>query len=282
MSRIKTWKLTQQNELVFEELDYHQNLLTLDTVSNLLPSGVYTTCRTYHTTYALRLEEHFTRLEESARLTGIEIAVNRQWLRKCIRIAIGLCAYNEAKFRIAIDLTKEVGNIYLSIEELQLLPETSYQQGVAVVCRTLHRNNPRAKVTEFIRSTTAIRQQIGENINESIMVNEKGSLLEGLSSNFFGVFNGEVWTANEGVLPGITRSLVMDEIRRSGMILMLQNISLDRIERLDEAFITSTTRAVLPVTKIDGRPVGDGQPGQITKKIMKLYEFRVENEIEEI
>lgn len=112
------------------------------------------------------------------------------------------------------------------------------------------------------------------------MVGEDGRLLEGLSSNFFGVQGGTIYTADEGVLSGITRQLVLEEIRQRGLPICYDGLPVDQISSLDEAFITSASRAVLPVVEIDGQPVGCGKPGPVSKTLRDGYLARVEKELD--
>ncbi len=112
------------------------------------------------------------------------------------------------------------------------------------------------------------------------MVSDEGKILEGLSSNFFAVQNSIIWTSNEGVLPGITRSMVIDVINELDIPLKMEPFSINDIINLEEAFITSASRAVLPISSIDGQPVGNGLPGPLTKKIMERFLKRIEEELE--
>ena len=126
------------------------------------------------------------------------------------------------------------------------------------------------------------------------MVDEAGRILEGLTSNFFAVKGGELWTNEEGVLSGITRSLVLDEAVRIELPVNYKSIMITEIPILEEAFITSSSRGILPVKQIDdvyigsGQPAGPGkpacpcQPGPITKRLVDCLEDRIRNEVEEI
>jgi branched-subunit amino acid aminotransferase/4-amino-4-deoxychorismate lyase len=90
----------------------------------------------------------------------------------------------------------------------------------------------------------------------------------------FAVVRGEVWTPQPevGILDGITRAKVLDLARGAGIKLIERRIQPDELRGADEAFITSATRGVLPVTTIDGQPVATGVPGPITKQLMALYD----------
>jgi branched-subunit amino acid aminotransferase/4-amino-4-deoxychorismate lyase len=97
---------------------------------------------------------------------------------------------------------------------------------------------------------------------------------EGSSSNVFTVIGGQVRTPGlaVGILEGVTRAKVLEICRREGIPLAeVDFLSPDEVRSADEVFITSSTRGVLPVTTVDRRPVGDGQPGPVTRRLLSLY-----------
>ena len=99
-------------------------------------------------------------------------------------------------------------------------------------------------------------------------------MAEGASSNVFAVVGGQVWTPppEVGILDGITRAKVMQLAREHGIPVVERRISPEELRGADEAFITSATRGVLPVTRVDDRPVGAGVPGPVTRRLMALYD----------
>ena len=109
---------------------------------------------------------------------------------------------------------------------------------------------------------------------EAILCAGDGSVAEGSTSNVFAVVGGEIWTPQPdvGILDGITRAKVIDLARGAGIKLHERRIQPDELRGADEAFLTSATRGVLPITTIDGRPVGTGVPGPITRRLMVLYD----------
>ena len=121
-----------------------------------------------------------------------------------------------------------------------------------------------------------------EGFEEILMVDESGNILEGLTSNFYAVMDGEIWTAGQGVLSGITRQIVLLLAEDAGYPVQMDAPKLSNLIRFTETFITSTSRAVLPVTEINHEPVGDGKPGPITRKLMQIYEQKVLAEVEPI
>ena len=104
---------------------------------------------------------------------------------------------------------------------------------------------------------------------------EDGSVLEGLSSNFFAVKGGRLFTEEERVLKGVTRALVLEVARE---VLPTERVAVRLEDGVEECFITSVSREVLPVVRIDGRPIGDGRPGVVTREIARRFASLVDRE----
>jgi branched-chain amino acid aminotransferase len=254
---------------------------SLDEACRNLPDGAYTTLRTYKGRKALRLEDHFNRLEDSARQAGVQIELDRVRLRQALRQLIGHNSPGgDCRIRVVLDLEAAPGDLYLVREPLKVPHPEAYQTGVAAITTTLHRDNPAAKLTAFIQHASGVSLPPG--VNEALMVDPAGSILEGLSSNFYVLLEGKLWTAGEGVLAGITRRLVLEEAQAAGIDVHFEAPAVEAIPRLLEAFITSTSRAVLPVVSIDSQQVGSGQVGPVTRRLLALYQARIERELEEI
>jgi branched-chain amino acid aminotransferase len=246
-----------------------------------LPGGAYTTLRTYETCKVLRLEDHFQRLETSARLSGTEIHLHRDILRRALRQLVDQEPLSkDYRIRVILDLEQSPGDVYLVRGSLQVPSPESYEQGVSVIVTSLGRNLPTAKLTKFLETAAAV--ELPRGINEALMVNPEGRILEGLSSNFYAVISDVIWTAGEGVLEGITRRLVLEEARADGMKIHFEPASVSDIPRMQEAFISSTSRAVLPVNHIDGQPIGKGEAGPVARRLLKLYQARLGQELEEL
>ena len=276
---IAIWKLPhQQVGLPLERLD--MNAASLDGAARQLPGGAYTTFRTFQRVRVLRLFEHFSRLEETARLAGHTLTLDRAQIRAALRAAIAQYPAEEMRIRVTLDLEQEVGVLYLLLEKLHIPSDDDYANGVRVVTYHLQRQNPKAKLTNFIETANRVRQSLPPGINEALMIGEEDRLLEGLSSNFFAVLEHGIWTAEQGVLSGITRSMVLEAAAQSGLRVRLEGLPTEKLSQVSEAFITSASRAVLPVTEIDGRPVASGRPGSITLQLQNRYRAMIEQALE--
>lgn len=257
---------------------------TLDEASARLPQGVYTTFRTFgKRTRVLGLKQHLERLEYSARRTGHLEPVDHAALRIAIREGLlRMPGEAEVRLRITLDLVFEAGALFVSLLPMQPLPPEIYDQGVRLRSTSLHRQAPDVKSTTFMVDSQAERRAMPEGVFELIMLDELGRILEGLTSNFFAVRSGIIYTAREDVLSGVTRQAVLDLARAHGQRIILEPFSMAAIGQLDEAFITSSSRGLVPVVQINEIIIGSGVPGPVYNRLSKAYIGFVARTAEEI
>ncbi len=278
---IAAWRVEFNGAVLIHEIPLEQKYETLDSVSEAYSSDIYTTFRTYKHDYALLLDKHFDRLEESAKLVNGDLCIPRNLLRQALRqILSSFPPDQDVRIRIALNLKE--GSYFISAEPLKLLPSSAYEKGVSVITYPLERQNPHAKTSEFILTAAHLKQTMPPNIHEIIMVDKHGYLLEGLSSNFWGIINGIIYTEKDRVLGGITRSAVIELCEKENIPLSFASIHIKELQNLSEAFITSSSRGVLPVCSIDDHKVGMGTPGDITKLLAERYQEFVNREIKKI
>jgi branched-chain amino acid aminotransferase len=240
-----------------------------------LPDGAYTTLRTYGGRGVVRLDEHRRRLEDSAALQGRPAAIDPAELRRAVRSALDAGGHPEARLR----LTFSPPRLFVASEPFQPSPEIVYEQGVACTTVALHRDNPHAKDTRFIATAQGAYEALPAGVEEGLILGEDGAILEGLSSNFFGVVEGVLRTEEERALGGVTRSLVL-EVAQGLLPVERRAVARDERPRLAEAFLTSVSREVLPVVRIDDRLVGDGRVGERTRGIRRGFADLVRREAE--
>lgn len=234
------------------------------------PRGVYTVARTFYGNRALLLDAHLDRLEESARLVGIPLRLERDRLRAALRELIGQARYADAKFRITVP-RDHPDCIYLALEPFTPVPDHIMQQGAHVIALPLVRENPDAKTTDWMSTRRLAYEGLPPGVYEGVMVTADGWLTEGLSSNVYGVLDGVLRTAGEGVLAGITRRAIY-EIAPDVLPIRTAPLHVNDIPHLAEALLTSSGRGVVPITRIDDMPVGSGQVGPITRRLQALYD----------
>jgi branched-chain amino acid aminotransferase len=282
------WEICQENEGVsVEPVALPDSCRGLDLISACLPAGSYTTFRTYKFHYALLLDDHLHRLVRSANLSGKQIRVDFEDVRRGLRLAIAETVRHagkqlELRIRLTLDLEDQPGRVFINAEELRTPDERAYSEGVKVVTSQVERYLPAAKLTGFIKKAGEARQVLPADAYEAVMVDEAGRIKEGLSSNFFAVWDGMLWTAGEGVLPGVTRALVLASAEKLGIALRLEAVRVEQIAEIQEAFITSSSRGVLPVIQVDEVVVGKGRPGKMTRRIAAEFERLIEAKLEPV
>lgn len=252
------------------------DLSSLDVVSHQLPQGLYSTFRTYAgKTKVLGLELHLARLYAPLAALSVSPAVSPLQLRAALRETLADFGAGEARVRITLATTEQAGAVFLALEPLHAPQEALYQRGVRVGLSLVERKTPRLKTTSFIGSSSGARALLQESgLYEALMV-RNGRILEGLTSNFYAVRGATLITARAGILLGVTRRYVLRLARAQGLEIDFRPLRLEELTTIDEAFITSSGRGVLPVTEIEARPVGNGQVGQVARSLRAAYEAEV-------
>jgi len=234
-------------------------------------------------------KDHLDRLERSAMRIGLSVPP-RATVERAIADTVEAAGNPESRVRVI--LTRGSGKLDLdpaAVDDTQLVvlvfplgPPSAeqYEKGVSVAVVSITRNSPSAidpavKSGNYLNNILALgeaRRRTGA--YEAILCGADGSVAEGSTSNLFTVVHGEVRTPplEVGILDGITRAKVLDLCRKDGIKLVEMRMFPDELRAADEAFITSATRGVLPVTRIDDKPVGAGTPGPLTRKLMALYD----------
>ncbi len=235
------------------------------------------------------LADHLDRLERSAQRIGLAVPPRATIERA---IADTVAAAENAESRVRVMLTRGSGKLDLdpaAASDTRLVvivyplgPPTDemYERGVAAAIVSIARNSPRAidpavKSGNYLNNVLALgeaRRLFGA--HEAILCAGDGSIAEGASSNVFAVVGGEVRTppTEVGILDGITRAKVLELCRAGGIPCAERRILPDELRGADEVFLTSATRGVLPVTRIDARPVAGGLPGPVTRRLIKDYD----------
>ncbi|MBI9049545.1 MAG: aminotransferase class IV family protein [Anaerolineaceae bacterium] len=277
---LASWKAVYQNAAyVLSAIDAQWVLQHIQNNGH----SAYTTLRTFNKSYVYRLSEHFKRLEYSAKLMGIHSQYDEDALRLALHHILLDCVERaDYLIRVYFMFDEPYGTIYVQIHELTTPTKQDYFNGVKCMTCTLQRNSPKAKLTRFMKMAEKIRDGFAGDIYEAIMKTEQGELLEGISSNFYVVKLSKVFTAEHGVLGGIVRGLILDVMDKEKIPYTLASVSDTQINDFEEAFITSSSRGVVPVTELDGIKIGNGKPGPVTKAIMDGYTEQLLREFETI
>lgn len=261
-----------------QPVDYTADSLA-DAAQHEPQDGVYTITNTYDTFRVLKFDAHLDRLEDSARREQISLALDRPRLRSALRTMIAEAGYGDARFRITA-AREQPDYLILSLEPFHPPAPEVYEQGVrCVTLADCTRPNPAAKSTGWMHERE--RFALPPGVYTGLLLDADGNILEGLSSNFYAVLDGELRTAGGGVLPGIAQQIVF-EIAPGVLPLRKTAVNLRDLPRLTEAFITSSSRGIVPVVALDDVTIGVGVPGQSTRALMAAYREWVERHLEQL
>ncbi|MCB9798561.1 aminotransferase class IV [Candidatus Nomurabacteria bacterium] len=164
----------------------------------------------------------------------------------------------------------DIPTIVIMVESRIKCSPQNYKNGVHVLLSEFQRYEPEAKTTNYIQ---AIRElgAISNDIDE-VIYHSQGLVREGTRSNIFAVINGSLITPRTKVLEGITRGIILNDLPLSFHV-KAKDFSVTEFQTASEVFITATSKNIMPVTKISGKPVGDGVVGPMTNEIMKEFDI---------
>ncbi|MCW5864796.1 MAG: aminotransferase class IV family protein [Anaerolineae bacterium] len=256
-----------------------------------LTLGVYDALRTFDHNKFLYLNRHLARTERSMALLGWNYRLDRARLLRALHAVATAAPWPEMRVRLDVLAAPAEALGTTSRELIALQPFTPpppelYAAGVAVdFAAGLARERPLAKTAEFAAqrpATSGLRAlesaAAGDQPYELLLLDSAGRILEGTGTNFWAVRDGTVYTAGENVLEGITREILLQIIPSLGLPLRLEAVAAAGIGALDEAALSGSSRAFLPVVSIAGQPVGDGRPGPVSRRILAAYNaFVAEN-----
>ncbi|HTB64198.1 MAG TPA: branched-chain-amino-acid transaminase [Opitutales bacterium] len=235
-----------------------------------------------------RLEEHLERLEYSAKAILLQLP----WTRKAIAEATcEACRVNGLKDGyIRLVVTRGVGSLGLSpkscsqpqliiiADKIQLYPPEFYEKGLKLITVPTRRCNPAAlpptvKSLNYLNNILAKIEAQNLGFHEAVMLNDQGYIAECTGDNLFLVHKGKILTPpfSAGALAGITRGAVFDLAKSLKLPIEEKNLTRYDAWVADECFITGTAAEVIAIIEMDGRTIGNGQPGKITQKITSAF-----------
>ena len=151
---------------------------TIAETSKCTPIGAYTSFRTYNSFGVLRLTKHLDRLEETARLAGYNIQLDRDALKDTLAALLSVSTSGEKRIRVTIDLERNIGRLYIAMEPLNVPAPEKYAKGIVCQTAEAHRENPKAKLSSFLARAENIREQEKDAFDEILMYTADGDMLE--------------------------------------------------------------------------------------------------------
>lgn len=262
----------------------------------LVGDGVWEALRLHHDKLVF-LDLHLTRMWQAAATVGMSLPFSKKELTESIWKTIKANdMHDNVHVRIMVTrgikktpsqdprLTISGPNVVI-IAEHKKASEESRIKGVTLFTSTIRRGSPdyldpRLNCHSKLHEVQALVQAIEAGCDEALMLDINGFVSTCNATNFFMITNNEVWTSTgEYCMNGITRAKVIEACKKNGIVCKQKNFSLFDVYGADEAFVTGTFGGLTPVTKIDGRTIGNGEYGEMTKKLSDLYNQLIEEEI---
>ena len=248
--------------------------------------GVFDLLRTYQRV-PFRLREHIHRLENSARLIGIELPWSTDELEAIVLSTHKRNAVENATIRIVVTggssdnfmTPQQKPSLAVMVNPLVPYAAAYYESGCKVTSTTIERIMPSVKSLNYIGAIMAMAEASRVGAIEAIYKDASGNLSEGTRSNLFVFRGGTLITPKDGVLVGITRQAVLD-VARGQFEIAEGPISYEEMDAVDEAFLTSTTKEIVPIVEIDGIEIGGGQPGTQTRKLMRMFRDYIQDSVD--
>ena len=253
----------------------------------LYGDGVFEGIRVYGGKVFL-LKDHIDRLYESAKAIRLEIPISPAAMIQATKDTVAANGIGDGYVRLVV--TRGAGSLGLDIrrtsdpqviiiaDTITLYPPEIYENGMNLITASTIRNHPaalpaRIKSLNYLNNILAKIEGTDAGTVEALMLNHKGEVAECTGDNIFILKNGVLKTPSPdaGILEGITRNAVLQLAREAGIPTQETTLIRHDLYVSDEMFLTGTAAEVVPVVSLDGRKIGDGKPGPITRRLLELF-----------
>ncbi|MDO8303844.1 MAG: branched-chain-amino-acid transaminase [Sedimentisphaerales bacterium] len=280
---LKIWlddRLVDENQAVVSVFDH----------GLLYGDGVFEGIRIY-SGKVFELAAHLKRLYESAKVIRLTIPMEQSQMIKAIEQTVAANNITDGYIRLIITrgkgnlglnpFTCEKAGVIIIAATIQLYPDELYETGMRVISAVTVRNHPLAippqvKSLNYLNNIMAKMEALDNDVPEAIMYNHEGYVAEATGDNVFIVRDGVIYTppCQAGSLEGITRGVVMKLAQRENISVVERDLTRFDLYVADEFFLTGTAAEVIGIVEIDGRIIGDGKPGMITRRLrIKFFEY---------
>ncbi|MDA1192651.1 MAG: branched-chain-amino-acid transaminase [Candidatus Poribacteria bacterium] len=253
----------------------------------LYGDGVFEGIRAYNGR-VFRLEQHLRRLYDSIKATMLPMPLTRDEMGEIVLESLRRNGLKDAYIRLVV--TRGVGDLGLDpakckepsvfciAGEIALYPPHYYSQGLELTTAATRRTqadalDPRIKTLNYMNNLFAKIEGKSAGSPEAVMLNAQGYVVECTTENLFYARRGRLFTPPKyvGALEGITRGAVIDLAKEAGIAVVEQPFTRFDLYTADECFVTGTGAEIVPVVKVDGRVVGNGIPGEMTRKLTEAF-----------
>jgi branched-chain amino acid aminotransferase len=253
----------------------------------LYGDGVFEGIRSYGGK-VFRLDEHLRRLWESAKAIWLTIPMTREAMHQAVHDTLRVNQIADGYVRLVVtrgagtlglDPTKTSDpQVIIIADHISLYPRELYEKGLEIVTVSVVRNHPaslspRIKSLNYLNNILAKIEGMQAGCVEALMLNTKGEVAECTGDNVFLVRDGALVTppAEAGILEGVTRQAVIELAEAARLSVRQAPLTKHDVYIADEIFLTGTAAEVIPVVKVDGRAIGTGQPGPITRDLKERF-----------
>ena len=256
----------------------------------LYGDGVFEGIRVYNR-LVFKLKEHIDRIFESAHTLMIDIPLSKERMIKAVISTVKANKLRDAYIRLIVtrgegdlglDPRKCKGNasVIIIADKIALYPNSDklYKKGLEIIAVPTIRNlpealNPQIKSLNYLNNILAKIEAINCGFDEAIMLDSLGYVAECTGDNVFIVRKGQLYTPPQcmGTLRGITRDTILELAENSEIPVHEHVLTRHEVYISDECFLTGTAAEIIPVIKVDGRKIGNGKPGKITRNLMKQF-----------
>jgi branched-chain amino acid aminotransferase len=257
----------------------------------LYGDGVFEGIRVYYGRI-FENEAHLRRLFQSARAIRLNIPLTAAQLTAAMEETVRANSLTDCYIRLIV--TRGIGplgidpykcptpSVIVIADSIAVYPREMYEKGIAVITASIIRNHPsalspRIKSLNYLNNILARIEAHDAGVAEAIMLNHHGNVAEGTVQNIFIVRDGQVHTpaATEGALEGVTRKVMLTLCARLGLPTIERVIERIDLYNADEMFMTGTGAELMPVTQVDGRAIGAGEAGPLTRKLIAAFKAHV-------
>lgn len=240
-------------------------------------------------------DAHIRRLYNSAKALRLTIPVTPQQLLAAIDQTARANQFTDCYVRAVV--TRGVGylglnpnkcpkpSVFVITDLMEMYPKEMYEKGMAIITASVIRNHPnalspRVKSLNYLNNILAKIEAVDAGVPEALMLNAEGNVAECTADNIFIAKSGVVLTptTTDGILEGITRAAIIQLCGKLQIPCFEKTIQRHDVYTADECFLTGTGAEVISVTKIDGRTIGAGEPGPLTRRLMDAFHKHVRGE----
>jgi len=232
--------------------------------------------RLFESAHSIRLEIPYSieELHEAMYKTFQSNGIENGYIRLCVTRGVGSLGLNP--------LTCSNPVVFIIADTITLYPQEMYDNGLEVITSSVIRNHPaalspRVKSLNYLNNIMAKIEALDAGLIEAVMLNHQGNVAECTGDNIFIVREMDGETAlltpplHAGVLEGVSMNTVIELARSEGIAVHRMDLTKHDLYVADEMFLTGTAAEIIPVTKVDGRAIGDGKPGQLTLKLIGKF-----------